>query len=194
MNKKLPHTNKKRLYDCASKQQGFFTTKLAEQSGFHRSHHSYHVKVGHWIREMRGIYRLSNFPQNDEDAQLILWYLWSRNRDEDPQGVYSHDTALRIYELGDLMPSKLSMTVPKKFHRFNKTPNILVLHKADLAKRDIQLIRGFAVTTPARTLLDIIKSKHLESSLIKQAYKEALRRGLLSPNDENKISEFFNEI
>ena len=83
------------LYEVASQQQRYFTTKQAESVGYVRAHHSYHVKAGNWIREIRGIYHLSKFPQDDEDAQLVLWYLWSRSRQEVPQGVYSHDTALK---------------------------------------------------------------------------------------------------
>ena len=184
---------KDKLYEYASLQQGLFTTKQAEDASYRRSHHSYHTKAGNWIREMRGLYRLPHFPQNDEDAQLVLWYLWSRDQNEIPQGVYSHDTALRIYELSDIMPKKLHMTVPKKFHRFNNTPDILTLHKAELSSSDIRLMRGFAVTTPTRTILDLIQSKHLDISLVKQAFNEALKKGMLPPEKEEKIREAFNE-
>lgn len=185
---------KNKLYECASLQQGLFTTKQAEDAGYRRNHHSYHVKAGNWVREMRGIYRLPHFPQDDEDAQLVLWYLWSRDRTDKPQGIFSYDTALRIYELSDLMPEKLHMTVPKNFRRFNDTPNILVLYKAEISKSDIRLMRGFAVTTPTRTILDLIHSKHLDISLVKQAYNEALKKGMLPPSDEKRIKEAFNEI
>lgn len=184
---------KDRLYQCASLQQGLFTTKQAEEAGYRRSHHSYHVKSANWTREMRGIYRLPYFPQNNENAQLVLWYLWSRDRNEKPQGVYSHDTALRIYELSDLMPEKLHIAVPKSFRRFNKIPKILTLHKAELLKADTRLMQGFAVTTPARTILDLIDSKHLDISIIKQAYNEGLKKGMFPPKDEKKIKEAFND-
>ena len=117
------------LHSMASHQQGYFTTKQAEKAGYVRAHHSYHVKNGDWVREMRGVYQIPHFPQDDEDAQLVLWYLWSRNRQETPLGVYSYDTALRIYGLSDLAPAKLHMTVPVTFRRFNQIPNILFLHK-----------------------------------------------------------------
>lgn len=182
------------LYQCAVRQQGMFTTKQAEKAGYQRNNHPYHVNKGNWIREMRGIYRLPMFPQDDEDAQLVLWYLWARNRDEQPQGVYSHDTALRIYDLSDLMPAKLHMTVSKEFRRFNAIPDTLVLWRGSLNGSDIRTMRGFAVTTPLKTLLDIARTKHLEEALIWQAVKEASERGLISSNDEKKIrSAFYDE-
>src|SRR5438105_4613982 len=78
--------------------------------------HPYHVQVGNWIREHRGIYRLALFPAADR-PDLVLWALWSRNRNEEVEGVYSHHTALRLYDLSDLSPAKLHMTVPTHFRR-----------------------------------------------------------------------------
>ncbi len=43
----------RRLYEIAQSQQGFFTTKQATRAGFAEKTHSYHVKVGNWIREHR---------------------------------------------------------------------------------------------------------------------------------------------
>jgi predicted transcriptional regulator of viral defense system len=103
----------RRLHEVAQSQQGFFTTKQAIRSGFAEKTHSYHVNAGNWIREHRGIYRLADFP-TAERPDLMLWYLWSQNRQELPQGVYSHDTALSLHELSDIMPSKLHMTVTRR--------------------------------------------------------------------------------
>ena len=121
----------RRLYEIAQSQQGFFTTKQATRAGFAEKTHAYHVKVGNWIREHRGIYRLADFP-TAERPDLMLWYLWSQNRQEVPEGTYSHDTALSLHELSDIMPSKLHMTVPKHFRRNSRIPEVLILHRADL--------------------------------------------------------------
>lgn len=185
---------KERLYKYAVRQQGMFTTKQAEEAGYKRNNHAYHVSMGNWIREMRSIYRLPMFPQDDEDAQLVLWHLWARDRAENPQGVYSHDTALRIYDLSDLMPAKLHMTVPKQFRRFNAIPDVLVLWHDNLTEADISSMRGFAVTTPMRTLLDIARTRHLDETLIWQAVKEAVDRGMINSADEKKVrSAFYDE-
>src|SRR5260370_1392033 len=98
-------TAQRRLFEIAEAQSGFFTTKQAIQAGFAENTHPYHVDAGNWIREHRGIYRLVNFPPV-ERPDLMLWYLWSRGRDEAPQGVYSHETALSLYELSDANPSR----------------------------------------------------------------------------------------
>ncbi len=84
--------------------EAFFTAKQAEFAGIDRTHHAYHVRVGNWEREHRGVFRLVHFPAN-ERSDLIRWALWSRDRQDHPQGVYSHQMALSIYNLSDLMPS-----------------------------------------------------------------------------------------
>src|SRR5712692_8087779 len=132
----------RRLYEMAETQQGFFTAKQAKAAGFAENTHPYHVQVGNWVREYRGIYRLTLFPPS-EHPDLVKWALWSKNRDEVIEGVYSHQTALSLYELSDLNPAKLHMTVPAGFRRNSEIPGILVLHYADLADEDFQTAQGF---------------------------------------------------
>jgi predicted transcriptional regulator of viral defense system len=168
----------RRLYEIAESQQGFFTAKQAIRAGFAEKVHAYHVKAGNWIREHRGIYRLAEFPA-PERPDLMLWYLWSQNRQEVPQGTYSHDTALSLHELSDIMPSKLHMTVPKEFRRNSKIPEIVVLHHAHLDRSDVQEMHGVRITRPLRTIVDLVQSGHVDRTQLKQAVDEAVRRGLI---------------
>src|SRR6266851_5446888 len=194
-----PHKEAARqLHKIAQSQQGFFTTKQAIRSGFTEKTHSYHVKAGNWIREHRGIYRLADFP-TPERPDLMLWYLWSQNRQEVPEGTYSHDTALSLHELSDIMPSKLHMTVPKYFRRNSRIPEVLILHRADLSESDIEQMQGVRVTRPLRTVLDLIQTGHVDRNLIRQAIDEAMRRGLITgkqieslPHD--RLRDSFQEL
>lgn len=169
----------RRLFEVAELQQGFFTTKQAKAAGFAENTHPYHVRVGNWIREHRGIYRLALFPTTDR-PELALWALWSRNRNEEVEGVYSHHTALRLYELSDLSPAKLHMTVPTDFRRNSDIPGILVLHYADLAEKDVQTAQGFKFTRPLRTILDLIEAGTVEQRFVRQALRQAVDRGLIT--------------
>ncbi len=188
----------RRLYETAQSQQGFFTTKQATRAGFAEKTHSYHVKVGNWIREHRGIYRLADFPAA-ERPDLMLWYVWSRNRHEVPEGTYSHDTALSLHELSDIMPSKLHMTVPKHFRRNSRIPEILLLHRADLVEGDVQEMYGMRVTRPLRTILDLLQVGRVDRTLVRQAIDEAMRRGLVSRKQidslpHGKVQDSFREL
>jgi predicted transcriptional regulator of viral defense system len=168
-----------RLFDLAEQQQGFFTTKQAKAAGFAENTHPYHVHAGNWIREHRGIYRLALFPTPDR-PDLVLWSLWSRNRKEEVDGVYSHQTALSLHELSDLNPAKLHMTVPTNFRRNSDIPGIVVLHYRDLLKSEIQAGPGYKYTRPLRTILDLIEAGTVERTFIRQALRQAVDRGLIT--------------
>jgi predicted transcriptional regulator of viral defense system len=164
----------------ASRQQGHFTTRQACDAGYSYAAQYHQVAAGNWIREARSIYGLSDFPVG-ERPDLVLWSLWSRDRKGIPQGVYSHETALSIYELSDVMPAKLHMTVPTSFRKSAKTPDILVIHRARLAPADIQVREGYSVTRPLRTISDVAET--ISSDLLEQAIRQALGRGLVQRNE-----------
>ena len=81
------------LYEIAADQDGYFTTKQAIAAGYADNTHPFHVKSGNWLREYRGIYRLAKYPLS-QNHDKVLWYLWSRDRRDVPQGTYSHQTAM----------------------------------------------------------------------------------------------------
>src|SRR5260370_21469278 len=129
----------------------------------------------------------------------MLWYLWSQNRQEVPEGTYSHDTALSLDKLSDIRPSKLHMAVPKHFRRNSRIPEILHLHRADLSEGDVQEMYGMRVTRPLRTILDLLQAGRVDRTLVRQAIDEAMRRGLITgkqieslPHD--RLPESFREL
>lgn len=177
----------RRLYEKAEAQQGFFTAKQARSAGFAENTHPYHVRAGNWIREYRGVYRLALFPPT-EHPDLVLWALWSRNRDEEIEGVYSHQTALSLYDLSDLNPAKLHMTVPTRFRRNSEIPGILVLHYADLPESDVETAQGFKFTRPLRTVLDLLEADTVPQNFLRQALRQALDRGLITRHEIRKCN------
>jgi predicted transcriptional regulator of viral defense system len=179
-----------RLYETAEAQQGFFTTKQAKAAGFAENTHPYHVHAGNWIREHRGIYRLALFPQTSH-PDLAIWSLWSRSRNEETEGVYSHQTALSLHELSDVNPAKLHMTVPPQFRRNSEIPGILALHHGIVPSQDIQTAQGFQFTRPLRTIVDVVEAGTVERTFIRQAARQAFDRGLITRSDlrKAKLSE-----
>lgn len=183
------------LFEIASGQMGYFTSQQAVTAGITNKNHSYHIRSGHWKREMRGIYRLQNYPTSDYE-ELMVWYLWTKNRKDMPQGVFSHDTALDLYELSDINPAKIHITVPKTFQRFNTIPGEICLHKGELKKFDTKGFHGMKITTPIRTLVDLVREGKIGAELIKQSVAQGLKRGLINQKqiDENpEIMEYFKK-
>ena len=156
------------LFEIAEGQQGYFTAKQSADAGYQLGSQAHHVKSGNWVRVERGIYRLARFPQSDEE-QLVIYSLWSRNRAGEPEGVYSHQTALSIHELSDVNPAKLHMTVPTTFRRNAKPPKTLVLHHASLDEKDIEQRQGFAVTCPLRAIADLVTAESVSRDIVEQA-------------------------
>ena len=179
-----PREAERRLFEIADTQQGYFTAKQAIAAGYSEKNHAFHVHSGNWIRELHGVYRLRSYPVS-ENAQLVLWALWSRGKDGQPQGVYSHETVLSHYNLSDVNPSRLHMTVPKDFKRSTKIPEVLALHKADLPKSDIREVNGYRMTTIKRALEDVVQ-EGLSPELIEQAVQDALKTGALTITDFEK--------
>ena len=87
-----------------------------------------------------------------EHDELIRFTLWSRSQRGEPQAVVSHESALVLHNLTDLLPDRVHLTVPPKFRKV--TPRGCVLHKAVLDPAEVEDRSGFWVTTPLRTLID----------------------------------------
>ncbi len=106
-----------------------------------------------------------------------------------PQGVYSHQTALSLHELTDLMLAKIEMTVPKTFRPGVPIPRVLRLHRDDLGRDEIEKIHGVPVTTPLRSILDLWQSEQVPRDVLRNALKEAIRLGKITRNQIRAASK-----
>jgi predicted transcriptional regulator of viral defense system len=171
-----PSDRQKALYQLAESQSGYFTTKQAVALGYASNKRIYHVRARNWIREHRGIYRLALFPE-PERPDLILWWLWSRDRSDRPTGVVSHQTALSLHDLTDANPAKLDLTVPEHFRRGAPIPEVLRLHYGDVAAEDREILHGVPVTNALRAILDVWVEGSLPKPVLREAFREARKRG-----------------
>jgi predicted transcriptional regulator of viral defense system len=167
------------LFSKALEQGGYFTAKQARAAGYDYSHLDYHVSTGNFERVEHGLYRLASVPPAEHD-DLVRLALWSRNRRDEPQAVVSHESALILHDLSDLLPAEIHLTVPPTFRK--DPPAGCVLHKARLAQMDIEERAGFCVTTPLRTLLDAAAASGLPEEQLQKAVADALTRGLVRRN------------
>ncbi len=173
MNIESEKDKRNQLLEIASTQGGYFTAKQAIHAGYSRRLHHYHKSKGDWLEIERGVFRLANYP-NSEFEDLIHWSLWSRNRNDIPQAVFSHETALNVHELGDIMPNKIHFIVPKNFRK--QAPKNCISHKEILLPKEIEQREGFSVTTPLRTIQDMAESP-LALDYLEKIIRDALRRG-----------------
>lgn len=173
----IGYQRKNKLFDIASQQAGYFTAKQAVQCGYsHRLQH-YHKKQGTWLEVERGIFRLANYPDSvNED--LVRWSLWSFNRAGFPQAVLSHETALSLHEMSDVMPAHVHLTLPPTFRK--KPSGSCVIHKARLSDKVVEKRQGFYITTPLRTIIDVATG-NLSMDELEKAIRDGIKKGYFIP-------------
>lgn len=162
-----------RLYQTASGQDGHFTTQQGLLAGYSPQLLAKHLAAGRILRVRRGVYRLVHFPSSDNEELTVVW-LWSEQA-----GVFSHQTALALHGISDVLPTHLDLTVPAAWRarRFRLPPGV-VLHHADLIEADRAWFGAVPITSVPRTLNDCAAAD-LAPDLLSQAAQQALRRGLV---------------
>ncbi|MDD9944077.1 MAG: type IV toxin-antitoxin system AbiEi family antitoxin domain-containing protein [Myxococcales bacterium] len=160
------------LYEIAASQAGLFTARQAAQAGYSLQLLVHHIQAGRMLRVRRGIYRLVHFPAGEHEDLVAVW-LWSEQK-----GVFSHETALGLQDLSDVMPARTHLTLPAAWEKRRfRVPEGVVLHHADVAGTQRSWVGPVPITSVSRTLNDLAQSG-LSPELLRQAAHQAMRRGL----------------
>jgi predicted transcriptional regulator of viral defense system len=168
------------LNEVALNQRGYFTVMQAREAGFSRQLLRKHVQAGRIHSELYGVYRLTVFPHQEHDELVGMW-LWTEGA-----GVFSHETALMLYQLSDVLPAHVHMTVPYAWRRRPLMPTFLVLHRGQLPESDRTWVGSVPVTTAGRAIRDVFDAG-LDPALIAQAIAEGKARKLLANSDVRGI-------
>jgi predicted transcriptional regulator of viral defense system len=161
---------RRRLFNLASEQAGYFTAAQAKTLGYSYQAQAHHVAAGNWLRIDRGLFRLTEWIPGVHD-ELSRWTLWSKG-----EGVVSHESALAEHELGEFESAYVHLTVPRGFRMRDSA---VVLHPADLADIDIVQRTGYRVTSVVRSIVDVAATG-VDAAQLNRAIREAQERGLLS--------------
>ena len=88
------------------------------------------------------------------------------------------------------------MSVPKSFRKGTKIPNNLCLHFVDeIPESDIENRQGYRVTTPLRTLADVIRKgttqhEQIELAILDLAIQKSLIKGLATIQEMEQLRKF----
>lgn len=156
------------LYRIAEPQGGYFTSAQAAGAGFSRKLLWHHEKTGKLIRVAHGIYRLAHFPGSGYEDLFVAWLKCG------PNSAISHDSALALYDLSDMLPGRVHITVPRTASR-RRTG--IRMHTNRLRPGDVVKREGLPITTVPRTIADAARGGLSEDHLAR-AIRDALRRGL----------------
>ena len=157
------------IIKMAKGNNGTVTTAMVVAAGFARGNIKYLVDKGMIEKSSRGIYIL---PEVWEDEIFNLQNRFKR-------GIYSHETALFLWDLTDRTPNRYHMTFPMNYNLTNpKKENIRCVQ----CKKEIYDLGIEEVTTPGgnivrvysveRTLCDILKThSHVDIQVVTEAFK-----------------------
>src|SRR6266436_2822764 len=103
-----------------------------------------------------------------------------RSRRTKPDWDRLYETALMLHELADVLPARAHLTLPAKWRKRRlRVPEGVVLHYADVPKRDRAWVGAVPVTSPARTLADSA-ADNVSPEFLSSAVSQALARGMVS--------------
>jgi predicted transcriptional regulator of viral defense system len=132
----------------------------------------YHTGTGRFERILPGVYQLTAAPISPYDEYFLAW-VWTNDR-----GAISHESALPLYGLSDVLPTRVHVTVPRPFHR---TSAPFRVHLAPLPPKVVRPYNGVRVTAPARSIVDAAASG-TDPTQVHKAVREALARGPIEPD------------
>jgi predicted transcriptional regulator of viral defense system len=175
MNDTGPDPDHAILFGIASEQAGYFTTRQAHDAGFSSPLIRHHVRTGRFMHIARGLYRLRDYPSTPREEVLAAWLGLA------PNAVVSHESALDILGLSDVIPDAIHLTVPRAFRKSSSRPGVTVhttirpVRPSDIVTRD-----GVRLTNAARTIADVAEAG-MAPDQVERAVRSAVERGLATP-------------
>lgn len=165
--------DRSRLFEIASEQGGYFTTAQAKSCGFSWALLSHHAKADRYIRVRRGLYRFREYPSSPREDVLAAWLAIGRD-----VAVVSHESALDVLGLSDVIPSSVHLAVPRSKRNLPRRSGVRVHTTSRPLRAEDRVVRdGMAVTSATRSILDSAEAGTAPEQ-IEIAVSQAIERGM----------------
>jgi len=161
------------LFAIAAGQHGYFTAAQARMCGLAWDLLTYHTQHGRFLRIRRGLYRLHDYPSSPREEVVAAWLAVGKG-----VAVVSHESALDLLGLSDVIPNAIHLTVPRAKRHLPNLPGVIIhttirpLLPADVTVRD-----GVRLTAAGRTIIDTAEAGTAPEQ-IEKAVIQAVERGL----------------
>jgi predicted transcriptional regulator of viral defense system len=164
------------LFEVASEQHGHFTRAQADRCGYRTNLITHLTQSGKFIRVHRGVYRLRDYPSFPREEVVAAWLAVGKD-----VAVVSHESALDLHELSDVIPNATHLTVPRSMRNLPKLPGVRI-HTTTraFAPGDVVTREGMRVTSVERTIADAA-DWGTGPEQIEMAVRQALGQGMTSP-------------
>lgn len=180
------------LRDLAAEHEGLFTAKEAEGVGIARVLVVQLAHRGRVDRVAQGLYRFPTWPTTSLQ-QYHEAVLWPRAHRELEYALVSHDSALELYNLTQLNPAVIHVTLPPKTRISRQQPTWLRLHFADVAESDRTWERGVPTVSVLRAIEDI--GPVHGADVVHRAVSEARARRMLREDEiQRLVATYGDEI
>lgn len=178
------HPNDRLLFEIAASQRGYFTSRQARDAGYSYSLLAYHARSGRFLRVRHGLYRLRDFPASMHEETLAAWLAAGKD-----VAVVSHESALELLELSDIIPAAIHLTVPRS-RRYLRPAADTVIHTTvnPLTNADVVVREGIRVTNPERSIVDAAGAGSGGEQIV-MAVLQAFDQGLSTPNRLRRAAE-----
>jgi predicted transcriptional regulator of viral defense system len=162
-----------RLFEIASEQGGYFTAAQAQTCSYSRALLAHHAKSGRFIRVRQGLYRFRDYPSSPREDVIAAWLAIGREA-----AVVSHESALDILGLSDVVPEVVHLTVPRS-RRYRTASRGVAVHTTTrrVGRSDIVVREGIQVTGPVRSIVDAAETGSAPEQIM-AAVGQALDRGI----------------
>jgi hypothetical protein len=163
------------LFETASAQAGYFTAAQALDHGFSSALLTHHTMAGRFLRVARGLYRLRDYPSAPGEEIVAAWLR------QGPQAVVSHESALELLGLSDVIADRVHLTVSRERRRLVAQPGVMI-HTTTHPLTDADIIsrQGLRLTAPPRAIADVAAAG-MAPDQVAAAVSQALQRGLTTP-------------
>ncbi len=166
-------TDLERLREIAVDQHGLVTSAQAVESGVSLASLSMMVRRDRLEKVARGLFRVPQVPatQYDSFMQAVLWTGF-------PEACVSHDSALDAWEISDINPDRIHLTVAARRRITRQIPHGYTVHHQDLLPEQVTWWEGIPTVTAATAIRQCLASG-VPTYLIRQAIERSARIGLV---------------
>jgi predicted transcriptional regulator of viral defense system len=180
------------LRELASEHEGIFTVGEAEEAGVPRALVVQLAHRGRLDRLDQGLYRFPAWPRTTLQ-QYHEAVLWPRAHRELKYALVSYDSALELYNLTNLNPGVIHVTLPPKTRISRRRPTWLRLHFADVPEADRAWEQGIPIVSLPRAIEEIGPVRGAD--VVHRAVSEARERRLLREDElQRLVDKFGREI
>jgi predicted transcriptional regulator of viral defense system len=170
------------ILEIAGDQHGYITARQATEAGIAPVELRKLSQRGRLDHPAHGVYRVASLPRSPGD-ELMEATLWANGR-----GVISHESALALWDLADVNPGRIHVTVPPPYRPRKQGGDQYRIWTRPIGANDIDYVDGIPTVTPERAIIDAAR-QGLQRRFIEQAIITARNRQLFGRETEMRIRQ-----